>query len=47
MKLTSNAGARVYIDAEDEEEGEEEEDVDGVFDQIAKGSQVNDELDES
>ena len=39
----SNAGERVYADVE--EEGEEEEDVDDIFDQIAKGqgSQVSDE----
>ena len=48
VKLWSNAGARVNMDVEDGEEGEEEGDIDDMFDQIvAEGSQVNDELDES
>ena len=49
VKLRSNAGARVNMDVEDSdgEEGEEEGNIDDMFDGIAKGSQVNDELDES
>ena len=54
VKLTwSNAGARLYTDVEDGKEGEddlegeEEGNIDDMFDQIAKGSQVNDKLDES
>ena len=49
VKLRSNAGARVNMDVEDldGEEGEEEGNIDDMFDGIAKGSQVNDELDES
>ena len=49
VKLRSNAGARVnmYVEDSDGEEGEEEGNIDDMFDGIAKGSQVNDELDES
>ena len=49
VKLSSNAGARVNVDVEDGEdsEGEEEGDIDVIFDGIAEGSQANDELDES
>ena len=37
--------ARVYTDVEDGKKEEEVQDVNDVFDQIANGSQVNDELD--
>jgi hypothetical protein len=43
VKLGSNAGARVNVDVEDGEEGEEETDIDDMFDQIAEESQVNDD----